>query len=487
MTQTDRDAQQQESAAEEALAPPHVLDARLNFLMPFHTTDIAALQQAAAKLATYRESLAATTLDYFTPQTCQLFSDMYRLPAVKADFEVQPAFWDASVPNAEKRLVCNVQIEPRLTLFIPDGIGILSLRLSLEMNEASPLEFVDLLNLNNYFRYYQWPAQLQRDQYRLHLDGRATTVRDWVQALLHQWLGTEDFQLYDPRKLFVFGAAVFDRELTDDEYCRYVTVDSESEDTPQGDAKKLVLEHQSYNRWAQYGTRYGFTHYSGMGIFINPGYVATAGDEYFLFASFNDIYFYVLLVLLFHRARLVQFSNRITKLSAESPALDSRLFSDLHRDILVFTNCRWFEDITYEVQGAEIYVRWRSIINNQALYNEVRQKLAETDDYARAQESQVVAENGERLDRRLFQLQGIFIAGVLFAAAALFVNLLPDHPDRGLLLMYDLAWLIAAILVVVGFVRTAAVRREIGYFHLGRFFGGTVRSKSDTSSSTSKE
>lgn len=456
-------------------SPLRVLDSRLNFLFPFRVADTSVLREAAARLARQRVPLSDQTRDYFTPHLCQSFANTFKLTAEQVDFEIQPASWDSTAAKPLKKLAKHLQVQPLLTLFVDDGIGILTLRCSFDGNNFPAPALNDLLNLNNYFRYFQWPHQLQYDKRRLHIGGRLLTVQDWIHELLATALGTADAQPYDSRKLFVFCAAIFDRELSDDEYFQYVTVDSEAEDTPQGDVKTRVVEHQSYSRWAHYGTRYGFTYYSGVGAFVNPSYIPPSGTDYFLFTHFNEVYFWILILLLFHRARLVQFSDRITTLSASTPDIHAAAFSALHRDILIFTNLWWFEDITYEVQGAEIYLKWRGIIDNQALYNEVQQKLRETDDYAQARQNQLLAEHGDRLDSRLYQLQGIFIAGVLFAAGALFANLLPDHSDRGTLLKYDIPWAILAVLSVLIFWRAAAVLRELGHFHLGRFFGRDIQ------------
>lgn len=129
---------------------------------------------------------------------------------------------------------------------------------------------------------------------------------------------------------------------------------------------------------------------------VNSGYafswVGTAGDGYFCnptngaVATFRHIYVEMGVIAHFHKAALLNASLRLSELvrrdSTGNPVLPgSREVRTFYEHFIAFTQNFWFEEISPQEQGRELFEKWRECLGIQPLYDEVRQELKDLVDY----------------------------------------------------------------------------------------------------------
>jgi len=145
--------------------------------------------------------------------------------------------------------------------------------------------------------------------------------------------------------------------------------------------ENLVKEH-SYGRWTHWGTRTGFSRYSGALLYF--------GHWPYLYRPVVSMYYQMFLLCLYYRSRLVRFSDQITDVVRRFPpgSLSDpkclRDFADqirqLHSDFMRFVNLYWFTEVTHQDQGIELFKIMRKSFELDPMYAQVKDELERADE-----------------------------------------------------------------------------------------------------------
>lgn len=102
-------------------------------------------------------------------------------------------------------------------------------------------------------------------------------------------------------------------------------------------------------------------------------------------AIFRHIYVEMAVIAQFQKAKLLSFSQRLsemverTKSGVQLP--DQKEVRKFYDDFVEFTQRFWFDEISPQQQGIELFQMWRKQLRLQQLYDEVRQELKDLVDY----------------------------------------------------------------------------------------------------------
>lgn len=104
-------------------------------------------------------------------------------------------------------------------------------------------------------------------------------------------------------------------------------------------------------------------------------------------AHFRQHYFQMGLIAHFQKAALLSFSARMSE-TATLLCLENRgdpklrtLFQGIYEDFLRFTQRFWFDEISNQVQGRELFDLWTQHLETRKLFDDVRQWLRDTQEY----------------------------------------------------------------------------------------------------------
>ncbi|HUV14126.1 MAG TPA: hypothetical protein VMY18_10805 [Acidobacteriota bacterium] len=404
--------------------PPKVEKCMTIFLWPFYLVDSIGLHLGPEATNT-RFSLSppwrevpdgerlwehARATEYFDPQTLCTFSSEWEFP----DFLV---IYDQ--PSRTCRT--SWRITPVVTVFA-SGFCILRLRGVPENDLTLP----ELINFNEHFRYLKL-MEFQRTKLRETYCYRVSWIGEWERKvaseqflhtgeLLNQILGS--FLPCDVKpspclegfsKMICCSAVIADGVQPRDRF-RLATVDEADSFLPHEDYWRRLEGAVHYSRWEPHQF-FAFTNYSMCWLMDKsiPGWL----EEQAFSDHMPVLYAGIIGQTLVHQCGALSVLSRDLALIEADPG--QRGFAgkarDLRREILNFTNHAWFERVTFEVQGHEMYCAWREALEVEGLFKEVQRELEETDDWLRA-------ERAETQNRLLAGLQR-WVAAVAFTGIAL--------------------------------------------------------------------
>lgn len=167
--------------------------------------------------------------------------------------------------------------------------------------------------------------------------------------------------------------------------------------------------------------------FSDKGFFMNPLNGA--------WVTFRQIYARMGLVAHFQKVALLGALARLSALAwrgpngqlvcYDHPETHDRL-ERFYAEFLEFTQVYWFEEVSPQAQGVDLFEQWQRELRSKELYAEVRQELKDLVEYMNARAAQRQAEATERFTRVAAWLGGI---GVV--AGLLGMNLLPESAQLG--------------------------------------------------------
>lgn len=124
-------------------------------------------------------------------------------------------------------------------------------------------------------------------------------------------------------------------------------------------------------------------------------YVGQANDGRFFanqtngaLPTFRNIYVTMGLIAHFQRAALLAASERLTEMVKRNQSGDEIIIPDrnevrdFYNHFVEFTQNFWFDEISPQVQGQQLFQKWRQHLRIQELYDEVHQELKDLVDYA---------------------------------------------------------------------------------------------------------
>ncbi len=164
---------------------------------------------------------------------------------------------------------------------------------------------------------------------------------------------------------------------------------------------------------------------------MNCGYAFTyAGNqndkEFFAEAAlFNFRHIYVFMGLIAHmqRAALLAASHRLTHMvdrdKGDITLPDRDKVREFYDQFVEFTQVYWFDEVTPQEQGQQIFAQWQQHLRIQPLYNEVRQELRDLAEYSELRASNQLNDNVARLG-----LASLVLAALAVLSGLLGMNIL---------------------------------------------------------------
>ena len=162
------------------------------------------------------------------------------------------------------------------------------------------------------------------------------------------------------------------------------------------------------------------------------GYVGSSQDKYFFtnenngaHATFRNIYVTMGLMAHFQRASLLAASERLSEMVKRKKRKESEVklpdrdeVREFYDQFIEFTQNFWFDEISPQEQGQQIFQMWRKHLRIQELYDEVRQELKDLVDYAelRATGDEIKASND--LNQTVAIVGGVGVVLALISAFA---------------------------------------------------------------------
>lgn len=136
------------------------------------------------------------------------------------------------------------------------------------------------------------------------------------------------------------------------------------------------MEESLYRRWQFLGTIYGFTRYSS---------VYTGFGDYFagtVYHHYNSMYYQLAVLSLFYRVFLIDFAKSVaetTKKLQNSQSRDDFLY--LKEKFMFFSNIYWFEEVTNQDEGIEIFDMYKQSFLFRNMYQQIKEEVDRADEY----------------------------------------------------------------------------------------------------------
>lgn len=157
---------------------------------------------------------------------------------------------------------------------------------------------------------------------------------------------------------------------------------------------KQLLDKHTYKRWSHFGTMIGFSRYSGAFLYF--------GHAEFLYRPFVSMYYQMFILIVFYRARLIRFSDEVSKIAVDFPIgkrqsktkyLDFLTkLRELHSRFMKFMNIYWFREVTNQDQGIELFKLMRDAFELDTMYDQVKDEIERADQLVEMIHNEKVAE-----------------------------------------------------------------------------------------------
>ena len=197
--------------------------------------------------------------------------------------------------------------------------------------------------------------------------------------------------------------------VNNDWWYQYVFVDGNSKTCQSKIMCKRLIKYSTYDRWVDYGTLWGISRYSFVGI----------GTWDLMIIHTKTIYFQIMNLLLLYRAMLVYFSDEVQdivenirndKTNKKENIRDKS--KQLYGDYLKFLNGLYFKEVTAQEQGIELYKKALKIMEIEEYIKDFDREISELDNYI---EIEVEKERNEELDK-LNKIATIFLPPTFIAS-----------------------------------------------------------------------
>lgn len=144
-------------------------------------------------------------------------------------------------------------------------------------------------------------------------------------------------------------------------------------------------------------------------------------------------YFQLALISYFQRTALLTLSERLStalNLAGEDRANFYGACAAIEDDILRFTHRYWFEDISAQIQGQEIFDRFRDHLRTRALYDQITREVRQANEaHSAYEQAQIahhqsrIAEEQLRIDRGTKMLNRTVFVGLIASTATGFLGM----------------------------------------------------------------
>lgn len=232
------------------------------------------------------------------------------------------------------------------------------------------------------------------------------------------------------------SAALKHDYLDNEQWYKYVYVDSKSLSCQNSSMRKNALSLATYDRWSDYGTLYGITRYS---------FVCVSDDSKFSHDVINQHirrhYYQMMNLTLAIRASIIRFSNEVSTLSTLKSQELSDKVSDFYKRYIQFVNRMYFREVSPHEQGIELYTKVVDVMQVEKSIKDLDEEIAELFQYAEMKRQAELNEHMANISERGIPLM---IAGII---TGIFGMNTIDYDDVKGALQYLIA--IGSILLIV--------------------------------------
>ncbi|GEM_PF-6837925 len=201
------------------------------------------------------------------------------------------------------------------------------------------------------------------------------------------------------------------------------------------DFSREELEKGSYPRFAEWGSFYSVSSHSFVYCGIAGRYAMNPIHSDHMARPYRRMF----LLAFFYQTALESFSRDIAQLTRDIPLDDlarfNRKLKPLRQKFIRFANGLWFDEVTPQIQGIELFAMMRERLRLRDIYEEIKEEIEVSDDYMR---EQALTE----LSQRTAKLTGIASRVAIGALALALVALCMQFID-----VFEPKWLWARDLV----------------------------------------
>lgn len=262
----------------------------------------------------------------------------------------------------------------------------------------------------------------------------------------------------------------------------YIFVDAPAPMHTDKFVKQKLLNEQTYSRWVEWGTLYGFSR-SSFVMLTESFSDLEKKNATFLVRHLQSMYYKMAELCLLQRATVLSFSDEVTHVSnlidleKEGNGLEKILnkISDLYKSYILFVNKINFREITAQEQGIEMYDMIQKIMRIQNDVKDLDREIDELNRFAsiiaEKKETQALKEQTFEANRLTKIATWLLIPALL--AGLLGMNVIPDFQDlpKFLLFQGEIVWQfwISVILIIV--------LTLLGYWLIMKLLGNKKKSK----------
>jgi len=237
-------------------------------------------------------------------------------------------------------------------------------------------------------------------------------VGEEIKLILDDRMFVVSFYLYEEKSvlsnLMKFDENQNQYRYTEDEWWyKYVFVDGKSKTCQSKIMCKEIVKNSTYDRWVEYGTLWGVSRYSFVGI----------GTWDKMVTHTKTMYYQMMVLLLMYRAMIVYFSDKVQDIVENIQKNDKKedirdKSKELYGEYLKFLNGLYFKEVTAQEQGIELYKKALKIMEIEEYIKDFDREISELDNYI---EIEVEKERNEELDK-LNKLATLFLPPTFIAS-----------------------------------------------------------------------
>ncbi len=187
-------------------------------------------------------------------------------------------------------------------------------------------------------------------------------------------------------------------------WIKFLNIDPPGKDWRSSDVstkfEQQWAKERTYKRWDEIGTFHGFNNHSG--VTISPYLTFKNAPD--IAKNVAEMYFDVVLLLLYLRVTLFRFSVELNRITADTMDKNNEdregwyeQFNKLRRKFLNFTNLYQFPLLSNQQQGIEIYSLARQCMDVDELFKEIKDEIYSSHEYQMMEQEQRQTTQAERL------------------------------------------------------------------------------------------
>ena len=205
-----------------------------------------------------------------------------------------------------------------------------------------------------------------------------------------------------------------------------------------------------YRRWSEDGSLYGYTRYSSAYTGFGNDFIEN------VFQDFNSMYFQLALISLYYRSSLIDFSDEVGQttqklVNKKDQAIYRELFLRLKADFMQFSNLYWFQEVTNQDQGIEIFELYKKSFEFKTMYKQIKDEIDRGDEYLN-----ILQQNKLNDFTTNFSIYGVVLAGLAILVGFFGIN----FKFFGLENAWGLLWYVLSILFLIYALKSSIRRRK---------------------------